>query len=776
MSVSAPVRTVVGMTRISSLYRLLVLVVAVSLGAPAALAVGAPDRPAQGPSEAVTHRRDHVPGPLAKQQASRRATALELVRKGGAVEGEDGVVQLASDKYVQTTLSGVDQVFTVLAEFGDTAVRRLGTAPGPRHNELVEPDRTQDNATIWAPDFNVAYYNNLYFGPTESLADFYTEQSSGNYTVAGAVSDWVQVPSNASFYGDNSVEDVSGADQFVVDAIDAWFEAQVAAGKSTATIASELAQFDIWDRYDSDHDGDFDEPDGYLDHPQFVHAGEGEEVGGGAQGDDAIWSHFGYINFEGYRVSGPVVDGTPVLLGGKEIGNTGIWLAEHAVVPENTGLGVLAHEYAHDLGLPDLYNYVGQGYNGVGFWSLMSLGSYLSETDGLGTGPGYMGPWEKLQLGWLDYAVVDEGEGGDFTLSPAALQITGQEQAVIVDVPDEGVPLVHATPPSGTTAWWTGGANDRNSTLTRPLDLRGVSRPVLTAKVWHDIEAGYDYLYPEYSRDGGTTWLAAGARIDGSSRGRWVTVRYALPSESLLFRFRYETDPGVILAGAFIDDITVSSGRTTIFADDVESGDAGWVAVDFTRSDGSEERIGDRFYLLEHRTYVGADERLRTGPYVFGRLYSQMNWVQHFAYPDGLLVWMADETYEANETVVHPGHGLVLPVDARPAPIVRSDGRVLANHVQIWDAVFGLHGTPSQTFLGETLVGNGPNATPQPMDTTVAPSVALPSFDDTRPDRYWSAQNPYGSTLVAGHGVVATVNSQVSGGTLVVSVNNPPES
>ncbi len=41
----------------------------------------------------------------------------------------------------------------------------------------------------------------------------------------------------------------------------------------------------------ADGDGIFDEPDGYIDHMQFVHAGEGNEAGGGVLGDCAIWSH-----------------------------------------------------------------------------------------------------------------------------------------------------------------------------------------------------------------------------------------------------------------------------------------------------------------------------------------------------------------------------------------------------------------------------------------------------------------------------------------------------
>ncbi|WP_345298486.1 immune inhibitor A domain-containing protein [Candidatus Villigracilis affinis] len=48
-----------------------------------------------------------------------------------------------------------------------------------------------------------------------------------------------------------------------------------------------------------DGDGNFDEADGYIDHFQIVHAGVGEETGGGAQGEQAIWSHRWYTSYQG---------------------------------------------------------------------------------------------------------------------------------------------------------------------------------------------------------------------------------------------------------------------------------------------------------------------------------------------------------------------------------------------------------------------------------------------------------------------------------------------
>ena len=43
-----------------------------------------------------------------------------------------------------------------------------------------------------------------------------------------------------------------------------------------------------------------------------------------------------------------------------QIGATGIWVGDYTMQPENGGIGVFAHEYGHDLGLPDLYDFSGR--------------------------------------------------------------------------------------------------------------------------------------------------------------------------------------------------------------------------------------------------------------------------------------------------------------------------------------------------------------------------------------------------------------------------------
>jgi immune inhibitor A len=725
--------------------------------------------------DAAASRLDNLPGPLTARQDERRKAAQELILSGQAKVSGDGVVQLAEDKYFQAAVTGVGRVFTILSEFGDQGSGKLGTAPGPQHNEIVEPDRTVDNSTAWTADFNQAFYEDMLFGSGESFADFYTKQSAGNYTVAGEVSDWVQLPNNESTYGDNSLSDAAAYWPFIEDTATAWYNARVAAGRSLADIKAELATFDVWDRYDFDQDGNFDEPDGYLDHFQAIHAGEGEEAGGGAQGADAIWSHRWYVNGTDFGITGPTVNGTQVKFGGTPIGDTGYWIGDFTTEPENGGLGVFAHEYGHDLGLPDLYD-TNAGENGTGFWTLMSSGSWMNHgLEDIGTTPDYMGPWEKLQLGWLSYLVVSPGQNGSFTLSPAARQVDGQAQALIVDVPDQPLATDYTTPYSGSYAWWTGSADDLNTTLTRSVDLTGVRNATVTTKAWYDIEADYDYLYAEYSTDGGANWTQSGSPLTGSSNGRWTTLRYSLPGGAqTMFRFRFQSDGGVHLANAFLDDITIKSGGTTLFSDNVESGDNGWTAVGgFKRSTGTEEVVGDRYYLLEHRTYVDYDVTLSQGPYIFSRPVTAPNWVDHFPYFDGMLVWAVDETYTDNNTSQHPGHALTMPVDARPAVVSWSDGTKPAPRRQVHDAAFGLQGTDAVVLRKEIITGHGPSQTVQTLSVTVPASAPIPTFDDTNVDAYWNSAWPYSSVKVAGHGVTATVTTQVTNGALTVSVSNP---
>ncbi len=152
--------------------------------------------PAANGSPAKASRPDNRPGPLTEQREARRKAAQKLILSGQAKPNADGVVQLAEDKYFEAAVTGTGRLFTILSEFGTQGSGRLGTDPGPLHNQIAKPNRPivdgannpaydpaapYDNNTHWTADFNRNYYLDLFFGNGDSFADFYTKQSSGNY-------------------------------------------------------------------------------------------------------------------------------------------------------------------------------------------------------------------------------------------------------------------------------------------------------------------------------------------------------------------------------------------------------------------------------------------------------------------------------------------------------------------------------------------------------------------------------------------------------------------
>ena len=374
---------------------------------------------------------DDRPDAAADERRALNQKAVEKVVRGEAPVQQRGgsqAVQVAPGQWAEYGLEDSDQILSFLIEFGDKVDPRFANStPGPAHNQIPQPN-SADNSTYWLPEFDRGHYMDMFFSPEgESLKTLYEEMSSGRYTVDGDVSDWVTVPYNTASYG--QTESQADMTRFVQDAADAWYDGQVAAGKSAADIDAYLATFDQWDRYDYNKNGNFDEPDGYIDHFQAIHAGEGEEAGAA---ESTIWSHRWSVGQAGRGTQGPAMN----LFGGIRIGDSDLWIRDYTTEPENGGLGVFAHEYAHDLGLPDLYDTAG-GDNGTGFWTLMSSGSWLGHGDGsIGTTPNHMGAWEKLQMGWLDYDVAAAGEKSTHMLGPS-YHATKKQQAVVVTLPKD---------------------------------------------------------------------------------------------------------------------------------------------------------------------------------------------------------------------------------------------------------------------------------------------------------------------------------------------------
>ncbi|MDH6570038.1 immune inhibitor A [Streptomyces sp. SAI-117] len=751
---------------------------AVAQAADSSAGPSAVDRQDPQPAKAREHDFD---GPLTKTQEAQRKEALDQVISGNATvknRGGSQVVELKSrkgdSKYVELGREKTDKIFTILVEFGDQVDPRYGGTAGPLHNQIAQPDRSQNNSTAWQADYNQAHFQDLYFGTgkkTESLKKYYEKQSSGRYSVEGEVTDWVKVPYNEARYGSNKCDPDNCAWYAVQDGVNAWVAEREAAGDTAAEISAELAEFDQWDRYDFDGDGNFNEPDGYIDHFQIVHAGEDESAGGGVQGEDAIWAHRWYAFGTDAGSTGPSGN----KLGGTQIGDTGIWVGDYTIQPENGGLGVFAHEYGHDLGLPDEYDTSGGGENSTGFWTLMSSGSWLGTgKDSIGDLPGDMNAWDKLQLGWLDYDTATAGKRSSHKLGVAEYN-TKNPQALVVQLPRKAVTTPVVTPAQGATQWWSGSGNDLRNTLTRAVDLTGKSSAALTLDAWWDTEKDYDYAYAEVSTDGSNWTPIDGTLADGTAIPRDGSGKPALTGtveayqkltfplnayagQKIQLRFRYQTDGGVAQKGFAADEITVTADGATLFSDNAETADAAWTANGFSRIGASITDDYAQYYIAENRQYVSYDKVLKVGPYNYGFSTTRPDWVEHYAYQNGLLIWKWDTSQADDNTSQHPGEGLILPVDSHPTALKWSDGTLMRNRIQAYDSTFSWYPTDGITLHKADVA------------TKIKAKPGVPVFDDGM-SNYYDASNPLAGVNITDTDTrIKIVKEPLDGSTITLQV------
>lgn len=677
-----------------------------------------------------------LPAFVEKRENERR-TAADLVARGLASPDANGFVTLKNGRFVKYRLAGTEHLTTVLIDFTDF-----------QHGQILQPDRTVDNSTYWSADVSPQHYADMLFTSgggsygLPSMRDFYLEQSSGRFTWTGQVSNWVQVNATESEFGENGRRTGAGGDDAngpVYRVVDSALQALAASGNYGNL---DLAKADQIDRYDCDGDGIVAEPDGYIDHFGLVHAGEGEEAGGGAQGGDAIWSHRWYANYN--TAAGPA----GCHLGGYNLPGTNLWVGDYTIQPENGGVGVFAHEFGHDLGLPDLYDTTGGSENGTGFWTLMSSGSWASDSpDAIGDKPVHMGAWEKLALGWIDADLARVSLGADVTLDlgPAEGATRGRYQALRVNLPD----ITRTTtvfPVDGADAnyFYSGKGDNLDNSMSTSIGLAAPTAISFRAN-W-DTETDWDYAYLDAQVGGvwqhvqtsaSTTTNPNGQNfgfgITGASGG-WTTVSATLPSGTAAYRFRYWTDGAVVRPGFAVDSISVGG-----VVDDATNPGA-WTLVGFRQLTGGQfTESYFHYYLAESRSYLRNDTSL-CGAYNF----LTGNWLEKQCYADGLLISYRNSSVPDNNTYEHPGYGQILPIDSHPAASIRPDGRTAwRSRWQTWDAAFGVDTnqvTLSQVIGSRTL-------------SRLYTSAAISSFFDSSESAYYNGAIPYNSVKTAGSGL-----------------------
>ncbi|WP_043109103.1 immune inhibitor A domain-containing protein [Paraoerskovia marina] len=782
-----------------------------AFGAPAAEQPGVSSPDTAPPS-------DDLPNPLAEKRNELRETAItgvldgeltpevvngsKVVKVGESVEGDDSLGKdgpkispqavgsakgeaKASDKqkkqsqYVELEREATDRIFVILAEFGDERHPDYPdqdtdpTTPGPlvfdgpQVNQIPEPDRSKDNSTIWQEDFSQEHFDDLYFGDDESLRTYYETQSSGRYSVEGTVTDWVKVQYNEARYGRSNgfpcaSTTCSNVWALVDDAAQQWVADQKAAGMTNRQIKEEMQSFDQWDRYDFDGDGDFNEPDGYIDHFQIVHAGGDQADGDPQQGEDAIWSHRWYANQVFNGTVGPETNP----LGGFQVGKTGIYIGDYTIQPENGGRSVFYHEYGHDLGLPDDYNVLSGGDNNNEHWTLMAQSRLNDEGEALGERGGDLGAWNKLQLGWLDYEVVPAGQKRNLVLGPQEYNSKDAQAAVVV-LPKKEITAELGAPASGEQQFYSDTGDDLDNSMSREVTVPA-DDATLSFKARYDIEVGYDYAFVEVNDGSGfaavDTSISTDATtngIDGTSQA-WTDATADLSEyagQTVTLRFRYVTDGAVagnggdVPSGLFVDDITLGD-----LSDGAEDGLAGWDSDGFLAVGAESTEDFSHYYIAGQRSYTSYDQYLETGPYYFGYTGTDKpDFVDHYAYQEGLLISYWDTSFADNDTFAHPGQGRNLIIDAHPRPIYQlTTGQPWRARVQVYDAPFSK--TKADSF---TLHQNGEA-------NYIRGQAGNPVFDDT--DKYFYEELPNHGVKLPGVGVKIKVQNE-NGSTMKIKIS-----
>ncbi|MBI4648127.1 MAG: immune inhibitor A, partial [Bacteroidia bacterium] len=132
-----------------------------------------------------------------------------------------------------------------------------------------------------------------------------------------------------------------------------------------------------------------------IDGIAVIHEGPGQEA---TMNTNDVWSHTGDLSYD-FTIS---VDGV----------SAGPYTMQPELLSSTTSMvtiGVMVHEFGHNLGLPDMYA-TDYSSDAIGEWDPMASGSWLNS----GRTPCFHNAWSRYVLGWIYPVIIS---------SPAGLQL-----------------------------------------------------------------------------------------------------------------------------------------------------------------------------------------------------------------------------------------------------------------------------------------------------------------------------------------------------------------
>ena len=261
------------------------------------------------------------------------------------------------------------QLPTEITSGGSLQVENAGTQP-----VLVLLASFSDRAGIYQP----ADFQSAIFGAANSVRDFYLKASFNKLTLApaaetnGAANDGVVGWLNLGYKHPNTGDYTSSLNKTIT-----W-NALVAAN-SYVDYAS----------YDTNGDG-------YISthelHIIVVVAGYERSYDGVSS--PSIWAHQWTLD----GITTTTLDGKYI---GKDAYGGGYTQFGEIHGDHPATIGIMAHEFGHDLSWPDLYD-VDNSSNGVGNWSIMGTGSWTYTVGNYpGSSPALPDAWLKWYQGWI---------------------------------------------------------------------------------------------------------------------------------------------------------------------------------------------------------------------------------------------------------------------------------------------------------------------------------------------------------------------------------------